>query len=103
MKLHIKLAGTFNRTSINSSFAKPEAVTSQQWMRSHFSVATQVRQRSPLLLRQKFGMDFLSESSIERLLQQAHDSEALENNNLIPLWLQPSENIEAKPIPILFG
>jgi hypothetical protein len=98
MKLHIKLAGTFNRTSINSSPAKAEAVTLQQWMRSHFSVATQVRQRTPLSLRQKFGMDFLSESSIERLLQQAHQTEAIDNINLVPLWLQPSQTIEAKPI-----
>ena len=98
MKLHIKLTGTFNRTPINSSPAKPEAVTLQQWMRSHFSVATQVRQRTPLLLRQKFGMDFLSESSIEQLLQQAHQTEAIENSDLIPLWLQPSKTIEAKPI-----
>ena len=96
MKLHIKLAGTFNRTPINSSPA-PEAVTLQQWLRSHFSVATQVRQRTPLLLRQ-FGMNFLSESSIERLLQQAHQTEAIENSDLIPLWLQPLEAIEAKPI-----
>ena len=98
MKLHVKLAGTFNRTSINSSVTKTEEVTPQQWMRSHFSVATQVRQRTPLLLRQKFGMDFLSESSIERLLQQAHQTEAIENSDLIPLWLQPSKTIEAKPI-----
>ena len=98
MKLNVKLAGTFNRTPINSSPAKPEAVTLQQWMRSHFSVATQVRQRTPLLLRQKFGMDFLSESSIEQLLQQAHQTEAIENSDLIPLWLQPSKTIEAKPI-----
>jgi phosphatidylserine/phosphatidylglycerophosphate/cardiolipin synthase-like enzyme len=96
MKLHIKLVGTFNRTPINSSPA-PEAVTLQQWMQSHLSVATQVRQRTPLLLRQ-FGMNFLSESSIERLLQQAHQTEAIENNDLIPLWLQPLEAIEAKPI-----
>lgn len=96
MKLHIKLAGTFNRTPINSSPAS-EAVTLQQWMQSHLSVATQVRQRTPLLLRQ-FGMDFLSESSIERLLQQAHQTEAIENSDLIPLWLQPLEAIEAKPI-----
>ena len=96
MKLHIKLAGTFNRTAIDSSPA-PEAVTLQQWLQSRLSVATQVRQRTPLLLRQ-FGMDFLSESSIERLLQQAYQTEAIENSDLIPLWLQPLEAIEAKPI-----
>ena len=98
MKLHIKLAGTFNRTSINSSVTKTEEVTPQQWIRSHFSVATQVRQRTPLLLRQKFGLNFLSESSIERLLQQTNQTEAIENSDLIPLWLQPLEAIEAKPI-----
>ena len=98
MKLHIKLVGIFNRTPINSNLTEIEAVTLPQWMRSHFVVATQVRQRKPLLLRQKFGMSFLSESSIERLLQQAHCDRAIENKNLIPLWLQPSETIEAKPI-----
>ena len=98
MKLHIKLTGTFNRTSISSNVPKIEEVTPQQWMQSHFSVATQVRQRTPLLLRQKFGMSFLSESSIERLLQQAYQTEVIENSDLIPLWLQPSKTIEAKPI-----
>ena len=83
MKLQIQLTGTFNRIPINFEPTEVEAVTPEQWMRSHFAVATQVRQRSHLLLRQKFGMNFLSESSIERLLQQAH--------GLL-------ENIEAKPI-----
>ena len=90
MKLQIQLTGTFSRIPTNFEATEAEAVTPEQWMRSHFAVATQVRQRSPSLLRQKFGMNFLSESSIERLLQQAHDS--------IPLWRQPLENIEAKPI-----
>ena len=90
MRLQIELTGTFNRIPINYEATVLEAVTSEQWMRSHFAVATQVRQRSPLLLRQKFGMSFLSESSIKQLLQQAHEP--------IPFWRQPSENIEAKPI-----
>ena len=90
MKLQIQLTGTFSRIPIDFEATEVEAITPEQWMRSHFAVATQVRQRSPLLLRQKFGMNFLSESSIERLLQQAHDP--------IPIWRQPLENIEAKPI-----
>ncbi|HEY9768828.1 MAG TPA: hypothetical protein V6C71_10080 [Coleofasciculaceae cyanobacterium] len=72
----------------------PETPTPIQFLRwhqprSHFFVATQVRQRTPLLLRQKFGMNFLSESSIERLIQQTHQAEAIENSDLILLWLQP--------------
>ena len=98
MKLEIQLTGTFNRISIDFEATEAEAITPEQWMRSHFAVATQVRQRSPSLLRQKFGMNFLSESSIERLLQQTHQAEAIENSDLIPLWLQPLEAIEAKPI-----
>lgn len=90
MKLQIQLEGIFSRIPINSETKEVEAVTPEQWMRSHFAVATQVRQRSPLLLRQKFGMNFLSESSIEKLLQQAHDP--------IPLWRLDRDTIEAKPI-----
>ena len=89
MKLKIQLEGTFNRIPIDFEATEVEAVTPEQWMRSHFAVATQVRQRSPLLLRQKFGMNFLSESSIEKLLQQAHDP--------IPLWRLDRDTIEAKP------
>lgn len=90
MKLQIQLTGTFNRISIDFEAKKAEVVTPEQWMRSHFAIATQVRQRSPLILRQKFGINFLSELSIERLLQQAHDS--------IPLWRLHQDTIEAKPI-----
>ena len=98
MKLQIELSGTFHRISINSPVTETEAVTLQQWMRSHFSVATQVRQRSPLLLRNRFGLNFLSESSVARLLQQAQSTQAIENTNLIPPWLQSPETITAKPI-----
>ena len=98
MKLHIQLTGTFNRIAINSTVTDREAVTLQQWMQKHFSVATQVRQPSPLLLRKRFGMSFLSESSILELLKKAYSTEAIENINLIPSWLQPSETITAKPI-----
>ena len=98
MKLRIELAGTFNRISLNSTVTETEEITLQEWMRSHFSVATQVRQRSPLLLRQRFGMNFLSESSVARLLQQAQSTQAIENTNLIPPWLQSPETITAKPI-----
>ena len=90
MKLQIQLTGTFKRIPIDLEAIEAEAVTPEQWMRSHFAVATQVRQRSPLLLRQKFGMNFLSESSIEKLLQQAHDP--------IPFWQLHRDTIEAKPI-----
>ena len=88
MKLQIQLTGTFSRIPIDFEATEAEAVTPEQWMRAHFAVATQVRQRSPLILRQKFGMNFLSESSIERLLQQAHNS--------IPLWRLYQNTIEAK-------
>ena len=90
MKLQIQLTGTFKRIPIDSQATETQSITPEQWMRSHFAVATQVRQRSPLLLRQKFGMSFLSESSIEKLLQQAHYP--------IPFWRQALENIEAKPM-----
>ena len=92
MKLNIKLVGIFNRTPIDSVTA--EAVTPQQWMRSLIEVASQVRQRSPSALRQKFGMNYLSELSIDRLLKQAHSGEL----DSIPLWRQPVEAIEARPI-----
>jgi hypothetical protein len=90
MKLQIELTGTFNRIPINFESNEAEEITPEQWMRSHFAVATQVRQRSPLLLRQKFGMNFLSESSIKQLLQQAHAP--------IPLWRLDRDTIKAKPI-----
>lgn len=97
MKLHLKLAGTFNRISINNTVTKTEEVTLPEWMKSHQAVATQVRQRSPQLLRQKFGMSFLSESSIVRLLQQTHQTEQIYQVSLFQ-WLQPLEAAEAKPI-----
>ncbi|MBE9168938.1 phospholipase D family protein [Pleurocapsales cyanobacterium LEGE 06147] len=97
MKLHIKMAGTFNRIPINSTVTKTEDVTLPQWMKSYQAVATQVRQRSPQLLRQKFGMSFLSESSIVRLLQQTHQTETIYQVPLLQ-WLQPLEASEAKPI-----
>ena len=96
MKLHIKLVGTFNRTAIDSHTLEEE-VTPKQWMRSHFAVATEVRQRKPSLLRQRFGMDFLSNSSIIKLLE-ASQPEEINHSDLIPPWLQPAEPIEAKPI-----
>jgi phosphatidylserine/phosphatidylglycerophosphate/cardiolipin synthase-like enzyme len=99
MKLHLKLAGTFNRIPINSTVTvtQTEDVTLPQWMKSHQAVATQVKQRSPQLLRQKFGMSFLSESSIVRLLQQTHQTEQIYQVPLLQ-WLQPLEAAEAKPI-----
>ena len=104
MKLHIKLVGTFKRTPINSTLKK-ETVTLQQWMRSHLSVATRLRQRSrldrgcasPFLLRHKFGMNFLSESSIAQLIQQAKSDREIENTDLVSPWLQLL-TITAKPI-----
>ena len=96
MKLYIKLVGTFNRIPIDSGSLESEAVTLEEWMRSHFAVATQVRQRKPSLLRQRFGMDFLSESSIAKLLEASHQEERVDN--LIPPWLQPAVTVEAKPI-----
>ncbi len=103
MKLHLKLAGTFNRIPINSTVTvtQTEDVTLPQWMKSHQAVATQVRQRSPQLLRQKFGMSFLSESSIVRLLQQTHQTEQIYQVPLLQ-WLQPLEAAEAKPILYLY-
>ena len=96
MKLHIKLVGTFNRTAIDSHTLEEE-VTPKQWMRSHFAVATGVRQRKPSLLRQRFGMDFLSNSSITKLLE-ASQPEEINHSELIPPWLQPAEPIEVQPI-----
>ncbi|MDJ0573417.1 MAG: phospholipase D-like domain-containing protein [Pleurocapsa sp. MO_192.B19] len=98
MKLHIKLTGTFNRTPINSTVTETEGVTVYEWMGKHFAVATEVRQRTPVLFRKRFGMNFLSESSIDRLLQQTHSFKGIENLNLIPSWLQPSATITPKPI-----
>jgi hypothetical protein len=97
MKLHLKLAGTFNRIPINNTVTKTEDVTLSQWLKSHQVVATQVRQRSPQLLRQKFGMSFLSESTIIRLLQQTHQTEQIYQVPLLQ-WLQTLEASEAKPI-----
>lgn len=96
MKLYIKLVGTFNRIPIDSGSLESEAVTLQEWMRSHFAVATQVRQRQPSLLRQRFGLDFLSESSINKLLEASH-KEGKINSDLIPPWLQPAITVEAQP------
>ncbi len=98
MKLHIQLTGTFNRIPINSHVTETENVTVQGWMAKHFAVATEVRQRTPVLFRKRFGMSFLSESSIDCFLQQAHCDRGIENTHLIPSWLQPSATISAKPI-----
>ena len=90
MKLYLTLSGSFHRTPINQS--KPEPVTLAAWMQSYLAVATQVRQRSPQVLRQQFGLDFLSEPILSQLLQQADQTQEAEKLYQIPALqlLQPT-------------
>jgi hypothetical protein len=81
MKLHLTLSGRFQRTLINQS--RQESVTLEAWMQSYQTVATQVRARSPQLLRQHFGLHFLSEPLLVQLLQQAHQTESAEKRDRI--------------------
>jgi len=97
MKLHLTLSGTFQRTPIEPS--KQQPITLETWMQSYQTVATQVRARSPQLLRQQFGLHFLSEPILVQLLQQAHQIESAEKLYQIPILqlLKPLESPVAQP------
>jgi hypothetical protein len=97
MKLHLTLSGTFQCTLINQS--TQESVTLEAWMQSYQTVATQVRARSPQLLRQHFGLHFLSEPILVQLFQQTHQTESAEKLYQIPTLqlLQPLKAPVAQP------
>jgi hypothetical protein len=70
MKVQRKLQGTFHRTLLDG--AESGAVSLADFMREVQAVATQTRRRSPQLLRQSFGLDFLPQPVLINLLQQAN-------------------------------
>ena len=76
MKLYLTLSGTFHRTPINQPTEEP--VTMAALMQSYQAVATQVKARSPQLLHQQFGLQFLSTPILVKLLQQANQTEVAE-------------------------
>ena len=95
MRLHLTLSGTFHRTPLNQSTQAP--VSLEAWMQTYQAVATQVRRRSPELLRQQFGLQFISEPILVQLLQQAHQKEAEIYQIPALRWLQPLESPFAQP------
>ena len=65
MRLHLTLSGTFHRTPLNQSTQAP--VSLEAWMQTDQAVATQVRRRSPQLLRQLFTAINLSMMKLKLL------------------------------------
>lgn len=67
MKIHLTLTGSFYRTPIGRSTQEP--INLNTWIHSYQTVAAGVRVKSPQLLRQKFGLEFLSEHILVQILQ----------------------------------
>ncbi|GAX44859.1 hypothetical protein NIES4075_58780 [Tolypothrix sp. NIES-4075] len=69
MKVQCQLQGTFHRIQLSGTDSS--AVSLVDLIRELQAVATQNRRRSPELLRQSFGLNFLPECVLINLLQQA--------------------------------
>ncbi|MBA3924022.1 MAG: hypothetical protein H0X31_20925, partial [Nostocaceae cyanobacterium] len=69
MKVQCRLQGEFHRLPLNATDTIP--VSLADLINEVQAVATQHRRRSPDLLRQSFGLDFLPKSVLIKLLQQS--------------------------------
>lgn len=69
MKLQYQLQGTFHRLQLNNTDLMPVSLV--DLIREVQAIATQNYRRSPQLLRQSFGLDFLPQPILINLLQQA--------------------------------
>jgi hypothetical protein len=70
MKLQIQLSGTFHRLLFTGT--ESISISLGDLMREVQAVATQNRRRTPQLLRQSFGLDFIPESVLINLCKQAN-------------------------------
>jgi phosphatidylserine/phosphatidylglycerophosphate/cardiolipin synthase-like enzyme len=70
MKLQIQLSGTFHRLLLTGT--ESISISLGDLMREVQAVATQNRRRTPQLLRQSFGLDFIPESVLINLCKQAN-------------------------------
>ncbi|TVP62617.1 MAG: hypothetical protein EA343_10385 [Nodularia sp. (in: Bacteria)] len=68
MKLQIQLSGTFHRLLLSGTNTTPTSL--DDLMREVQAVATQNRRRTPQLLRQSFGLDFIPETVLINLCKQ---------------------------------
>jgi phosphatidylserine/phosphatidylglycerophosphate/cardiolipin synthase-like enzyme len=71
MKIQIQLRGTFQRLLLNGTENIP--VSLNDFMREVQAVATQHRRRTPQLLRQSFGLDFIPETVLINLCKQTRN------------------------------
>lgn len=99
MKLEITLSGKFYRLC-------PDQVSQPllelgEWILSFQQVATKTRQRSPQLLKEKFGLSFLTESSIVKLLVSANQTEKIYHLPLLK-WLKPPVYVVEESLPRLY-
>jgi phosphatidylserine/phosphatidylglycerophosphate/cardiolipin synthase-like enzyme len=70
MKLQIQLSGTFHRLLLTGT--ESISISLGDLMREVQALATQNRRRTPQLLRQSFGLDFIPESVLINLCKQAN-------------------------------
>jgi phosphatidylserine/phosphatidylglycerophosphate/cardiolipin synthase-like enzyme len=71
MKIQIELTGKFQRLLLSGTEKTP--VSLNDLMREVQAIATQHRRRTPQLLRQSFGLDFISETVLINLCKQARN------------------------------
>ena len=99
MKLEITLSGKFYRHGVDSLCE--ESLDLPEWILSFQQVATEVRQRSPQLLREKFGLSFLPKSSLLKLLEEANQTKEIYEITSLEL-LKPVNGSPNSCIPKLY-
>ncbi|MDD1413290.1 hypothetical protein MEN41_01105 [Dolichospermum sp. ST_con] len=92
MKLQIQLSGKFHSLLLTGT--DKISVSLGDLMREVQAVATQNRRRTPQLLRQSFGLDFIPESVLINLCKQANDLTKESELYQVPVLklLQPIES-----------
>lgn len=102
MKIYLTLPGSFHRTPINRT--PLPRISLEEWLKSLQSTAVKVKQRSPQLLRQRFGIDFLPERTLINLLQQANQIEHPQELYELPelKLLRSVEVLVSELLPILY-
>lgn len=73
MKVQCQLQGTFHRILLSGTDSMPVSLV--DLIREVQAQATETRRRSPQLLRQSFGLNFLLEPVLINLLKQAQGVE----------------------------
>jgi phosphatidylserine/phosphatidylglycerophosphate/cardiolipin synthase-like enzyme len=70
MKIQARISGKFQRTKLTGT--ESQSVSLKEFITEIQAIATENRRRTPQLVRQSFGLNFLSESVLINLFKQAH-------------------------------